>query len=101
MHTTYDLVWYASERTPHHLAIVDDRTARKLTYRQLMLEIDKKMINFCELDWDDNCLLFYKNKSPIKTASAFQARQPIYESSVELDTDLFKNIFFKQNFNDI
>ncbi len=61
----------------------------------------KKMINFCELDWDDNCLLFYKNKSPIKTASAFQARQPIYESSVELDTDLFKNIFFNQNFNDI
>ncbi len=61
----------------------------------------KKMINFCELDWDNNCLLFYKNKSPIKTASAFQARQPIYKSSVELDTDLFKNIFFKQNFNDI
>ena len=41
MHTTYDLVWYASERTPDHIAIVDDRTARKLTYRQLMLEIDK------------------------------------------------------------
>ena len=41
MHTTYDLVWYASERTPDHLAIVDDRTDRKLTYRQLMLEIDK------------------------------------------------------------
>ena len=61
----------------------------------------KKMINFCELDWDNNCLLFYKNKSPIKTASAFQARQPIYKSSVELDTDLFKNIFFNQNFNDI
>ena len=61
----------------------------------------KKMINFCELDWDHNCLLFYKNKSPIKTASAFQARQPIYKSSVELDTDLFKNIFFNQNFNDI
>ncbi|SVE47416.1 uncharacterized protein METZ01_LOCUS500270, partial [marine metagenome] len=26
MHTTYDLVWYAAERTPDHLAIVDDRT---------------------------------------------------------------------------
>ncbi len=59
------------------------------------------MISFCELDWDENCLLFYKNKSPIKTASAFQARQPIYETSVELDIDLFNNIFSNQNFNDI
>jgi len=40
MHTTYDLIWYASERTPDHIAIVDDRTDRKLTYRQLMIEID-------------------------------------------------------------
>ena len=40
MHTTYDLVWYAAERTPDHLAIVDDRTDRKLTYRQMMLEVD-------------------------------------------------------------
>ena len=40
MHSTYDLVWYAAERTPDHLAIVDDRTDRKLTYRQMMLEVD-------------------------------------------------------------
>src|SRR3954465_5855721 len=34
MKTAYDLVWIASERTPDHLALVDDRTARTLTYRQ-------------------------------------------------------------------
>ena len=34
----------------------------------------EKIISFCELDWDENCLLFYKNNSPIKTASTFQAR---------------------------
>jgi len=61
----------------------------------------REMINFCELDWDPNCLLFYKNKSPIKTASAFQARQPIYESSVEPDTILFNNIFSDTDFIDI
>ena len=59
------------------------------------------MINFCELDWDESCLLFYKNRSPIKTASAFQARQPIYETSVKIDNDLFNNIFSSQNFDDI
>ena len=40
MHTTYDLVWYAAERTPDHLAIVDDRTDRRLTYAQMMGEVD-------------------------------------------------------------
>ena len=36
MKTAYDLVWIAGERTPDHLALVDDRTDRKLTYRQLL-----------------------------------------------------------------
>ena len=40
MHSTYDLVWYAAERTPDHPAIVDDRTDRTLTYRELVAEID-------------------------------------------------------------
>ena len=42
----------------------------------------KKIINFCSLDWDENCLSFHKNKSPIKTMSTSQARQPIYKSSI-------------------
>ena len=40
MKTAYDLVWIAGERTPDHLALVDDRTDRKLTYRQLLAEVD-------------------------------------------------------------
>ena len=43
----------------------------------------KKIINFCNLDWEDNCLKFYNNKTPIKTMSTAQARQPIYKSSVK------------------
>jgi acyl-CoA synthetase (AMP-forming)/AMP-acid ligase II len=41
MLTTYDLVWMAAERAPGHLAIVDDRSERRLTYRELMAEIDQ------------------------------------------------------------
>ena len=40
MKTAYDLVWIAGERTPDHLALVDDRTDRELTYRQLLAEVD-------------------------------------------------------------
>ena len=64
-------------------------------------DVIKEIIKFCDLDWDPKCLLFYNNKSPIKTASAFQARQPIYSSSIELNTILFKNIFLEQDFEDI
>ncbi len=42
----------------------------------------KKIINHCELNWEENCLSFYKNKNPIKTISAAQARKPIYKSSL-------------------
>ena len=41
----------------------------------------KKLIKFCDLDWEKNCLKFYKNKNPIKTLSTAQARKPIYKSS--------------------
>jgi tetratricopeptide (TPR) repeat protein len=42
----------------------------------------KRIIKFCDLKWEDSCLSFYKNKTPIKTMSTAQARQPIYKSSV-------------------
>ena len=42
----------------------------------------KKIIEFCQLDFEENCLSFHKNKNPIKTMSTVQARQPIYKSSI-------------------
>jgi 2-furoate---CoA ligase len=48
MHTGYELVWIAAERTPDHPALVDDRTARVLTYRELMAEIDAVAAGFAE-----------------------------------------------------
>tara|TARA_B110001450_G_scaffold205235_1_gene195072 strand:- start:502 stop:1467 length:966 start_codon:yes stop_codon:yes gene_type:complete len=45
------------------------------------LEI-KKIIKFCDLHWEENCLEFHRNKNPIKTMSTAQARKPIYKSSL-------------------
>ena len=41
----------------------------------------KKLINFCHLEWDHNCLRHDQNKSVINTASINQARKPIYKTS--------------------
>ena len=42
----------------------------------------KKLIKFCDLNWEENCLSFHKNKTPIKTMSTAQARNPIYKTSM-------------------
>ena len=55
-----------------------------------------KILEFCNLPWEDNCLEFYKTKRAIKTVSSAQARQPIYKSSIQLYKKLrkiFKRIF--------
>jgi len=41
MQSGYDLVWLAAERTPDHIALVDDRTERSLTYRELIHTVDE------------------------------------------------------------
>ena len=40
MQTCFDLIWLAAERTPSHLAIVDDQSDRQWDYRQLIDEIE-------------------------------------------------------------
>jgi len=46
-------------------------------------EETRKLLQYCELDWDENCLNFHTNKRAIKTASAFQVRQKMYQGSSE------------------
>jgi len=52
----------------------------------------KKMINFCDLEWDPNCLSHHLNNSGIKTASINQARQPIYNTSKNLNKNYRDNL---------
>jgi tetratricopeptide (TPR) repeat protein len=44
----------------------------------------RKLINYCELGWDDNCLNFHKNKRAVKTTSAMQVRNKIYQGSSDV-----------------
>ncbi len=67
-----------------------------ISYEKLVnnLELEtKKLLNYCNLDWDENCLSFYKNNRGIITASFAQARKPIYKNSIKswqkYESDLF------------
>ena len=46
-------------------------------------EETKKLLKYCELEWDENCLNFHKNKRAVKTASSLQVREKMYQGSSE------------------
>ena len=58
-----------------------DLSYEKLTENQK--SETKKLLKYCDLDWDKNCLEFYNNDRGIKTASASQVRQKMYQGSSE------------------
>jgi tetratricopeptide (TPR) repeat protein len=43
--------------------------------------ISRKLVEFCGLKWDADCLNFHENKRPVFTGSIWQVRQPIYGTS--------------------
>ena len=52
-----------------------------------------KLLDFCELSWEDDCLNFYNNKRPIITASDVQARKKIYSKSINSWKHYKKELF--------
>ena len=44
----------------------------------------RRLLNFCDLDWENSCLKFYDTKRPVKSASDTQVRNKIYTSSINL-----------------
>jgi hypothetical protein len=41
-----------------------------------------RLLSHCNLTWDERCLAFHETRRPVRTASAAQVRQPLYETSV-------------------
>ncbi len=38
-----------------------------------------KLLAFCGLDWEDDCMAFHQVRNAVKTASAWQVREPLYQ----------------------
>ena len=57
-----------------------------LSYENLINDQEneiKKIIKYCELNWDQDCLKPQENKKAVATASLSQVRSPIYKSSIK------------------
>ncbi len=44
----------------------------------------RKLLKYCDLEWDESCLNFHANKRAVKTTSALQVKQKIYQGSSEV-----------------
>ena len=45
-------------------------------------EETRQLLDYCGLEWENECLKFYETKRPINTASSEQVRQPIYKGAM-------------------
>jgi len=54
-------------------------------YEQMVVDQERqtrRLLEFCGLEWQDNCLRFYETERAVNTASSEQVRQPIYSKSI-------------------
>ena len=73
------------ERLMDHWHRVAPGSILDVQYEDLVADQEthtRRMLEFCGLDWDENCLDFHKTDRTVQTWSYNQVRKPIYKSSV-------------------
>ncbi len=84
-----DIVHYIREYQrlmAHWRGVLPPDRFLEIDYETLVADqetVSRSLVAFCGLGWDDACLDFHSNDRGIVTASAWQARQPVYQSSAE------------------
>jgi tetratricopeptide (TPR) repeat protein len=73
------------ERLMNHWRRTSPLKMLEVQYEKLVTDLEgqsRRLINFLGLPWDPTCLKFYRADTTVLTASAWQVRQPIYQSSM-------------------
>jgi tetratricopeptide (TPR) repeat protein len=68
----FDAVMPGRIHRVHHERMVDDTEAEV-----------RKLLDYCGLEFEPDCLEFHRNKRPVRTPSAQQVRRPIYREGLE------------------
>jgi tetratricopeptide (TPR) repeat protein len=87
---SYDLgeiaqYYVAYRRLMKHWDTVMPGATYQVSYEDLVenqLVETHKLLEYCDLQWQDACVAFHRNPAPSTTASASQVRRPLYRSSV-------------------
>ena len=57
----------------------------RVIYEEMVADTEtqiRRMLDHCELDFEPECLRFFENDRPVRTASSEQVRQPIYSDAI-------------------
>jgi tetratricopeptide (TPR) repeat protein len=89
---TYDLTelgeYYAQyRRLMDHWRQVLPGFVLEVQYEDVVADLEtqvRRILDFCGLPFEENCLKFHETERAVKTASSEQVRRPIYSTSVNL-----------------
>jgi tetratricopeptide (TPR) repeat protein len=77
--------WYGQyQRLMTHWKRLFGHDILDLNYDNLISDFEssiRDLIAFCDLEWDDACMAFHEIGSPVRTASLWQVRRPLYGES--------------------
>ena len=87
---TYDLVelgeyYLQYQRLMGHWHEVMPGKVLDVRYEEVVADLEgqvRRILDYCELDWEESCLTFHETSRSVKSASSEQVRQPIYTSAV-------------------
>ena len=87
---SYDLhelgrYYVAYDQLMRHWNEVMPGVIHTLRYEAVVADVEgetRRLLEYCGLPWEDQCLQFHRNAQASTTASAVQVRQPIYDTSV-------------------
>ena len=88
---TYDLAelgrYYRHYRAlmAHWHRVLPPRRILDVRYEDVVADLEgqaRRIIAHCGLEWDARCLAFHQTARPVRTVSATQVRQPIYDTAV-------------------
>ena len=83
--TTLGKCYKDYRRLMEHWTSTLDIPILEVSYESLVIDqlsVSKSIMEFCDLEWNDSCLEFYKSDRLSNTASYNQVRKPIYTKSV-------------------
>jgi hypothetical protein len=92
--------YHLQEELMRHWLSIFEKDIFVAQYESFVLNLEseaKNLIQFLDLEWQPQCLEFYKNTNIVQTASSLQVRKELYSSSI----DQWKNYkdFYKEYFN--
>jgi len=54
-------------------------------YEELVTDVEaqvRRILEYCNLPFEENCIRFHETERPVRTASSEQVRQPVYTRSI-------------------